>query len=190
MNKVTVSIALVALMTFLSAPARAERLMTEEKAIKTMLQNPESVEKVVRPVSAEELEAIKKALGGRFYADSKPGKEPKEMVFHFGLKDGKRTGVAFLGAEPGKWGPVGFAVGMDAETGKIVEMAVVTMSEKRGRPIALRNFLKQFFGKDRSDAFETGKDVNAVAGATISTQAAAFAAKKAVAAYDVLFLKK
>lgn len=170
--------------------ARAERLMTDDKAIKTMLPGAESVEKVATPVSAEQLAAITKALGGRLYADGKPGKTPKEYEFSFGLQGGKRTRAVFLCAEPGKWGVVGFAIGLDAASGKITDMGVTTLSEKRGRPISLKSFLKQFLGKDKSAPFEVGKDVNAVAGATISTKAAAFAARKAVVVYSELFLKK
>lgn len=190
MRKTLIAVMALMMVSVWTGPARAERLMSDAKAIKTMLPGADSVEKTVKPVTAAQLAAITKALGGRLYADSKPGKTPKEYEFHFGMKDGKKTGVVFLGTEPGKWGVVGFAVGMDASSGKITDMAVTTLSEKRGRPISLKSFLKQFFGKDTSDVFEIGKDVNAVAGATISTKAAAFAAQKAVVVYKELFLKK
>jgi hypothetical protein len=172
------------------SPASAERLLTDEKAVSQMLEGAESVEKVARPVTAAEVAAIKAALGGFLNADSKPAADPTEFVFHFGLKGGKRAGVAVLDTQPGKWGVVGFAVGLDAATGKVTGMAVTTLSEKRGRPVALKSFLKQFTGKGKEDKFQTGKDVNAIAGATVSTKAAAFAARKAVIVYDTLFLKK
>jgi len=186
MRKVLIAVAVLTLAGGLS-PARAERLLTDEKAVTEMLPGAESVEKVARPVTAEELAAIKAQLGGFLNADSKAAPDPKEFVVHFGLKGGKRAGAAMLDTQPGKWGVVGFAVGLDASTGKIVNMAVTTLSEKRGRPVALKSFLKQFFGKSRTDKFETGKDVNAIAGATVSTKAAAFAARKAVVVYSVLF---
>jgi len=190
MRKILMAAAVLTVISGAAASVRAERLMSDDKAIKTMLPGADSVEKAVMPVSADQLAAITAALGGKLYADGKPGKTPKEYEFHFGLKGGKRTGVVFLGTEPGKWGVVGFAVGMDAASGKITDMGVTTLSEKRGRPISLKSFLKQFFGKDSSDPFEIGKDVNAVAGATVSTKAAAFAARKAVVVYKELFLKK
>lgn len=171
-------------------PARAERLLTEEKALAEMLPGAESVEKVARAVTAEELAALKARLGGSLSADSKTSPDPKELVFHFGIKGGKRVSVAVFDAQPGKWGVVGFVVGLDAATGKVTNMAVTTLSEKRGRPVALKSFLKQFFGKGKDDKFEVGKDVNAIAGATVSTKAAAFAARKAVAVYGTLFFGK
>ena len=155
-----------------------------------MLPGADSMEKVSRPVTADELAAIKKQLGGSLTADGKAGADPKEIVFYFGIKGSKKTEVAMLDSQPGKWGVIGFAVGLDAITGKITNMDVITMSEKRGRPIALKSFLKQFFGKDKSAAFTVGQDVNAVAGATISTRAAAFEARRAATVYDTLFLKK
>ncbi|MDD2806632.1 MAG: FMN-binding protein [Elusimicrobiales bacterium] len=188
MRKLVIAAAVLTLAGAFS-PARAERLLTDEKAIAEMLPGAESVEKVARPVSAEELAAIKAQLGGFLSVDAKAAADPKEFIFHFGLKGGKRAGAALLDSQPGKWGVVGFAVGLDAANGKIVNMAVTTLSEKRGRPVALKSFLKQFFGKGKTDKFETGKDVNAIAGATVSTKAAAFAARKAVVVYSVLFPK-
>lgn len=189
MYKTALAVVFVALAAAPS-PARAERLMTDEKAVAEMLPGAESVEKVAQPVTAEQLAAIKAQLGGTLNADGKAGTDPKEFVFQFGLKGGKRVGAALLDAEPGKWGVVGFAIGLDAATGKVSNMAVTTMSEKRGRPVATKSFLKQFFGKGTADKFEVGKDVNAIAGATVSTKAAAFAARKAAVVYSALFLKK
>lgn len=170
--------------------AGAERLVTDEKALAEMLPGADSMEKVSKPVTAEEVAAIKKQLGGSLTSDNKAGADPKEFVFYFGAKDGRKTGVAMLDTQPGKWGVVGFAIGLDPATGKITNMLVTTMSEKRGRPIALKSFLKQFFGKDKTAAFAVGKDVNAVAGATISTRAAAFAARRAAVVYEALFPHK
>lgn len=189
MKKTSILVAVMLLAGGLGS-ARAERLMSDQKALKEMLPGAASIEKVVKPVTAAELSAIKKELGGKLYADGKPGITPKEFTFYFGMKDGKKTGVAMMQHEPGKWGVVGFSVGMTADTGKIVNMAVVTMSEKRGRPIALKNFLKQFFGLDKNSPFEVGKDINAVSGATMSTHAAVFAARKSVLIYDFVYLKK
>lgn len=170
--------------------ARAERFYTDEKALQELLPGADKIEKVVRPVTADELAAVKKQLGGVLAAYGKPGPDPKEFVFYFGMKDGKKTGAALFDTQPGKWGAICFAIGLDAATGKITNMMVTTMSEKRGRPIALKSFLKQFFGKDKTAAFAVGKDVNAVAGATISAKAAAFAARKAVALYEMFFSRK
>lgn len=170
--------------------ARAERLMSDQKALKEMLPGAAATEKVTEPATAEDLAAIKKELGGTLTANGHKEPDPKAFDFYFGTKDGKKTSVAVMEHQPGKWGMIGFAIGLDPANGKITDMAVVTMNEKRGRPISLRSFLKQFFGKDSKAPFKVGNDVDAVAGATISTNAAAFAAKEAAVLYQHYFLKK
>jgi len=171
---------------------RAERLITDEKALKEMLPDTDRVEKVIRTLTDAETTAIKGQLGSLMLPveGGKKAVEVKEYAFYFGMKGDKKTGVALFDSEPGKWGTVNFIAGLDPDTGKIKNMAVVSLSEKRGRPVALKSFLKQFFGKGKSDPFEVGKDVNAIAGATISTKAAAFSARKVVVMYDALFLRK
>ncbi len=170
--------------------AKAERLMSDKKAIKEMLPGAVTTETVTKPATAEDLAAIKKELGGTLAANGHKEPDPKAFDFYFGVKDGKKTGVAVMEHQPGKWGMIGFAIGLDPATGKITNMAVTTMNEKRGRPISLRSFLKQFFGKDSKAPFQVGKDVDAVAGATISTNAAAFAAKEAAVLYKHYYLSK
>jgi Na+-translocating ferredoxin:NAD+ oxidoreductase RnfG subunit len=190
MRKTLIAVVALMIVTAGTGSVMAGRLMSDDKAVQTLMPGATSVEKVVKPVTAKDLAAITEALGGMLYADGKPGKTPKEYEFQFGMKDGKQTGVVFFNEEPGKWGQIGFAAGLEPVTGKILEMAVTSTTEKRGRPISMKSFLRQFSGKDTKDAFETGKDINAVAGATISTKSAAFAAKKAVVIYKYLFLKK
>lgn len=171
--------------------SRAERLMTDEKAIKEMLPGADRVEKVVRTLTEAETAAITGQLGSLSMPG--PGKkvaDATEYTFYFGMKGDKKTGVALFDSEPGKWGPVTFIAGLDAGTGKVMNMAVISLSEKRGRPVALKSFLSQFFGKGKADSFEVGKGVNAIAGATVSTKVAAFSARKAVVMYDALFLRK
>ena len=170
--------------------SRAERLMTDEKALKEMLPDTDNVEKVVRTLTEAETAVIMGQLGALSMPGGKKGPEAAEYTFYFGMKGGKRTSVALFDSQPGKWGPVTFISGLDVGTGKVKNMAVISLSEKRGRPVALRSFLSQFFGKGKADSFEIGKGVNAISGATVSTKVAAFSARKAVVMYDALFLRK
>jgi Na+-translocating ferredoxin:NAD+ oxidoreductase RnfG subunit len=103
------------------------------------------------------------------------------------MKDGKKTGVALIEVQPGKWGPVKYIVALDL-TGKVTNLAVMSYVEQRGRPIATRRFLGQFVGKTGKNAITIGKDIDAVSGATISSRATAFAVKKVVVLYDTFFL--
>ena len=139
----------------------------------------------------------KKRLGGIlvFYqADSEAEKakvyESDEYIFYFGMKDGKKIGVALIEIQPGKWGPVEYIISLDANNAKVMDLAVMSYTERRGRPIARRNFLKQFVGKHNSDPLKVRKDVRGITGATISCVATCFAVKKASMLYEVLFLEK
>ena len=67
---------------------------------------------------------------------------------------------------------------------------MMSFTEKRGRPIARRNFLKQFIGKGSRDPLKMRKDYRGITGATISSKATCFAVKKISALYEVLYLQK
>ena len=108
--------------------------------------------------------------------------------FRFELS--QKAGVAVIEEQPGKWGPVEFIVALDPVSGKVKNLGVLAYSEKRGRPIARRNFLDQFVGKGGSDLIQVHKDIRAVSGATISSEASCFAVKKVIALYELLYLKQ
>ena len=175
-----------------SGYCRAERLLTDEKALGEMLPDSDRIEKVVKTLTGAEIAVIKARLGS-LNSPAGGGKKPAEVLeytFYFGMKGDKKTGVALFDSEPGKWGPINFINGLDPETGKIKNITVVSLIEKRGRPVALKSFLRQFFGRGMADSFEVGKDINAIVGATISSKTAAFSARKAVVLYNTLFLDK
>ena len=66
----------------------------------------------------------------------------------------------------------------------------MSYKEKRGRPIARKSFLKQFIGKRSGDPVQVRKDIRAISGATISSDATCFAVKKAIAIVETVILKK
>ena len=67
--------------------------------------------------------------------------------------------------------------------------------EKRGQPIARRNFLDQFVNKSDKDPIsvrgEKGipKDIRQISGATISSDCTCFAVKKVLALYKNVYMK-
>lgn len=98
--------------------------------------------------------------------------------------------VAIMDEQPGKWGPVYYIILLDLKTAKVKNLAVMAYQEKRGRPIARQSFLKQFIGKGSSDPIQVRKDIRAISGATISSDATCFAVKKAIAVVEAVILKK
>ncbi|MEK7449385.1 MAG: hypothetical protein AAB019_07865, partial [Planctomycetota bacterium] len=138
----------------------AERLLTEEQALKEMLPGMDRIEKVTKLLTDEQVTRIKGRIKTMVLhqegSEAKKMAENREYDFYFGIKDNKRVSVAIFDVQPGKWGPVNFVLSLDAATGNVKNMAVTAYVEKRGRPIALRSFLSQFFGKSSADQIEMG----------------------------------
>ena len=145
-------------------------------------------------MSGATLTNVKKRLGSSlvYYqqgSESKKVEGETTVEFHFGLKDGKKRGVAIIDVEPGKWGPVEFITAMDVK-GTIKKVRVMSYQEQRGRPIARNSFMNQYRGKSSRSHLQVGKDIVGVSGATISSRAATFAVKKAIVLYEEVYLKK
>ena len=170
-------------------------LLTQEQALKEMF--PDADEVVIENVtiSSGDLEILKKNLGGSLVhfqsgSQSEEVVESTELTFYYGLKNGEKTSVAIIDQQPGKWSPVQYIILVDMATAKVKNLAVMSYKEKRGRPIARKSFLKQFIGKGSGDPVQVRKDVRAISGATISSDATCFAVKKAIAIVETVILKK
>ncbi len=173
----------------------AVRLLSEKIALKKMMPDVEKIVAEKRTISDQEKVKIKERLGG-IMVFHQPGSESEkiyersEYTFHFGMKGGSKSKVAVVEKQPGKWGPVEYIIALDVKTAKVTDLAVMSFTERRGRPIARRNFLKQFIGKGNRDALKIRKDIRGITGATISSAATCFAVRKISALYEVLFLLK
>lgn len=91
-------------------------------------------------------------------------------------EDGKPS---FIINEQGKHGPITFQV-IVTDEGAIDSITVLESKEIRGAGISKKRFLKQFIGKTLKDPLTLGKDIDALTGATVSSDAAVRAAKKAL----------
>ncbi|MGD0836225.1 MAG: FMN-binding protein [Polyangia bacterium] len=81
--------------------------------------------------------------------------------------------------------PISFAVGVSAD-GALKDVQVMVYREPQGEAIEDKRFRKQFTGKRLADPITVGKDIDAISGATISSQAATYAARKGLALAQVL----
>ena len=172
----------------LSGTCLAVELLTSEQAVKEMFPDAEKVDTAKKTLDSKQLADIKEKLGGTLvYKGSGKGntwKPETEYTLYYGIKGGEKTGVAIMEEEPGKWGPVKYIVMLDPKTAKVKNMAVMSLSEKRGRPIATKNFLSQFNGK--GDGVGLGKGITGVSGATISSECTCFTVNKVIAIYQEL----
>ncbi len=184
----------VAALLWLPTVGSAMSLMTQEEALKQMLPDSDKVTPENKTLTPQQIEALKKRLGGSLVLTQKGGskevQEKIEYTFYFGTKNGQKNGVAVIEEQPGKWGPMAMIIALDPASGKVKNLAVMSYSEKRRRPIARRNFLDQFAGKGGADPVNTAKNIRPVTGATISSEAGCFVVRKVIALYEETYLKK
>lgn len=183
-NKI-VSIALGIGMILCVGAANAMVLLTQEQALKEMFPDADRIVPQTKTPSDAELARIKTRLGGALVhfqrgSESASVQEKTDFTFYVGYRKNQPVGVALVEEQPGKWGPVTYIIMLDPATVKVKNLAVMSYEEKRGRPIARRNFLDQFTGRGTSDALKVHKDIRAVSGATISSDATCFAVRKAI----------
>ena len=188
------SIFTLCILMFTSAVCFAITLMTQKDALKKVFPPGTKIEVETKELSGETLAKIKERLGGSLVyeqegSESEHVEGANKIDFHFGIRDGKRIGVAIHDVEPGRWGPVEFMTSMDI---KATVKAVVVMSyqEQRGQPIARKSFVNQYRNKTGQSALTVGKDIIGISGATISSRAATFSVKKAIVLYEETYLKK
>ena len=162
-------------------------ILNEQQALKEMFPDTDKIEAEKKVFTEAELLPVKTRLGGALTYKKTDAAARYEYTFYYGVKGGLKTGVAVIEEQPGKWGPVKYIVALDAATGKVKNLAVMSYTEKRGRPIARRNFLEQFVNKGSEIAL--GKGINAVSGATVSSDATCFAVKKVVILYEETHMK-
>jgi len=184
----------------LPVKSHAVVLLTKEQALKEMFPDVDKVITENHVMTSTEIASIKQRLGGSLvhYQEGSKSEAVMEVTsydFYIGVKNNQKVRMAIIEEQPGKWGPVTFIIAIDITTGKVNNLAVMSYVEKRGRPIARRNFLEQFVNKGSSDPIsvrgEGGvpRDIRAISGATISSDCTCFSVKKVLALYGEVFMK-
>lgn len=97
----------------------------------------------------------------------------KTEIYYLGLnKKGQKVGFVFAVAAKGYAGKIEMLVGID-KSGKVAGVKIENQKETPGlgSQAAEPKFLNQFKGKSSNDALKAKKDIQAITGATITTQA-------------------
>lgn len=189
-----ISIFLLCILMTTAAVCSAITILTKEAALKQIFPRGIKIEVETKELSGETLNRIKERLGGSLIyeqtgSESEHVEGSSTINFYFGVKGGKRLGVAIHDVEPGRWGPVEFMTAMDIKA-TVKAVRVMSYQEQRGQPIARRSFLNQYRGKTSRSPLTVGKDIIGISGATISSRAATFAVKKAIVLYEEVYLNK
>lgn len=113
----------------------------------------------------------------------------KEYTVFPGQKDGKLVGVCIEHFGTGFGGDIGIMVGFDTERDALMGIGVTTMKETPGLGtlIAEKSFTEQFRGKAMDTKLKNnGGDIDAVSGATISSNGSIVAIGNATKVYTAL----
>ncbi|WP_419785248.1 RnfABCDGE type electron transport complex subunit G [Pseudodesulfovibrio sp.] len=123
----------------------------------------------------------------RFEVDGK-----SVMVFP-AISGGKVTSVAFETSGKGYGGNIGVMVGFDLETNTLTGIGITTLKETPGLGMRVteHGYTTQFKGHsiESMNLTKNGGDIEAVAGATISSTGTVFAVQQAIAIYKNLKAK-
>lgn len=95
------------------------------------------------------------------------------------LSQDKILGWAVVLDEMGKIKPITFLVAIDTYS-NVLAVRILEYRDMFGSEIKRRSFLRQFQKKSLKDPIVVGRDIDAVTGATISSQAAASSVRKSL----------
>lgn len=109
-----------------------------------------------------------------------------DYLFYVARKGDEVVGYVSEDAVPGKWGLIYYAIHFSPE-GKVNDVVVTQYSEKRGKPVAKKRFLKQFRGKGSEDQIKLMKDIKGVTGASMSSSGMTNGIRKMVHVFDLLY---
>jgi len=132
------------------------------------------------PISAELRGRLARRLG---YAPAREG-----YVFYVATTGGHVDGYALIDDEVGQTEPITFGVKLSPE-GTVERAEVMVYREPRGDEVRSQRFLDQLRGKSLHQAVRVGVDIDAVTGATISSQSLATGVRRALVLFDELVVR-
>lgn len=156
----------------------AEVFCGVDEALSMLLPGAADIKEEVKALAPELKSAVQKNAGVEFDPQF-----DKELHFYV-----SKEGTAVLDTVKGKWGPIKFMMAFDKE-GKIKDIVVLELTERRGKPVKDRKFLDQYIGKSTADPIKLKKDIKGIAGATISSRQMTDGIRKLLYIYEELYRK-
>jgi len=168
-------LALLLLLVAVSAGAQEGVFLDDAEAPAAVFPDADRFERREVPATAE----LRAAMAARLDGVTPSVWEERYVVvraFH-----GERLlGQALFVDEIGKHRPISFVVGLRPD-GRVEDVAVTAYREAYGSEVRSARFLAQYQGKRPTDPLRTSEDVQNIAGATLSVDAASRAVRKAQA---------
>ncbi|MFZ5800376.1 MAG: FMN-binding protein [Candidatus Omnitrophota bacterium] len=169
----------------LSGRGRGTRLVSEvyaevfcqvDEALQILLPTAKDIKEEIKTLTEEQKKTVAQKAKIEWDAEN-----DRQYPFYV-----SSTGIAVINTVKGKWGPITFMMAFDKE-GKIKDLIVLELKERRGRPVKDRRFLDQFMGKSAADPIKLNKDIKGIAGATISSRQMSDGIRKLVHIYELFY---
>ncbi len=158
----------------------AEVFMSEEDAVKIMLQKSERVRKDVLKLSQEKKSQIEERIGWKFPEES--------FEVYIGETGSQVDGYALVQNTIGKHKPMTYMVGVDNH-GHVSDIELLVFREARGSEVRQKRFNSQYEGKTALDPVRINKDIINISGATMSVRSISAGVKRVLVLVDEYYLK-
>ena len=162
------------MITLLSWQVGAAELLSLKDYLKSELAQSKKMSKEVFKLEQEQIKAMKNLA---------PNSDDEAFTFYYGKSEaGDVEKACTVVPQQGKEGPLSVGVCF-SNSGLVSSVTVLSSEEVRGKKVTESSFLDQFKGKKVSDAYQVGKDVNGISGATWSSNSVSEAIRKSGFAY-------
>lgn len=161
----------------------AEVFYSAEEALKILLPDTQDIKEETRTLNEDQKKSIAKQAEIQFDPEF-----DKEFHFYIGQSNGQITCYVAENTVKGKWGPIHYMLALEPD-GKIKDVLILELKEKRGRPVKEARFLSQFFGKTIDSPIKLNKDIKGISGATISSRGMSNGIRKLVYVFNEVYKK-
>ena len=171
--------------------ALATQYMGLKEAIKYFLPEGSKVSKVTKSIPKSKYKMIEKRFRLRSTEDFKETLPVGPYTVYIGRSASNKVNTYILILEQ-YWRTCyhKYAIGIELN-GKIKEVIVVELNCRFATPINRKSFLKQFKGKKTPPGkpvpIKVGHDIDAISGATVSSEVTAIVSRRALALFELFF---
>lgn len=158
----------------------AEIFMTEEAAVKIILEKSERIRKDVLQLTQDKKDLVEQRIGWKF----------PEQAFevYIGETGEKIDGYAMVHNTIGKHKHMTYMVGVDTK-GACSDVELLVFREARGSEVGRKRFNVQYEGKTVLDPIRINKDIINITGATMSVRSISAGVKRVLVLIDEFYLK-
>ena len=183
-------ISLLIITTFASSDALAIKYMSLKDAIKHYLPKNTKLFKKSKTVPSDKMADLTKKFKLKSTIDFKETLSKGPYTFYI-ARDKQEKALVYILILEQYWRTCfhKYAISI-SPSGKINEIVVVELNCHYAYPINRKSFLGQFKNKKISDAKNSvliGKDIDAISGATASSDATAIVTRRALALFDIFY---